>query len=91
MVLLVGGGGGGLRIEGGLDFSFRGVYCCLLLQGLYGAAFIKLNLLWVKFKRKRFNRFPIPLLEVSSSFYRSLLANLHTLSLSLARFCWWLC
>jgi chloride channel 3/4/5 len=35
-----------------------------LFGGLYGAMFIKLNLLWVKFKRRKFNRFPIPLFEV---------------------------
>ena len=36
----------------------------LCVQGVYGAIFIKLNLLWVKFKRKKCVRFPIPLLEV---------------------------
>lgn len=37
------------------------------LQGLYGALFIKLNLLWTRLRKKRFRRFPLPLIEVSPS------------------------
>ena len=34
------------------------------LQGVYGAIFIKFNILWTKLRKRRFNKFPMPLIEV---------------------------
>ena len=34
------------------------------LQGLYGAVFIKTNVLWSKFRRSKLSRQPIPIIEV---------------------------
>lgn len=39
------------------------------LQGLYGALFIKLNLLWTRLRKRRFKRFPLPLIEVGHPTY----------------------
>ena len=40
------------------------IYIIMYLQGLYGALFIKCNLLWTKLRKRRFSKFPLPLIEV---------------------------
>jgi chloride channel 3/4/5 len=35
-----------------------------IFGGLYGALFIKLNLLWSKLRKSKFHKFPLPLIEV---------------------------
>lgn len=37
----------------------------VFFKGLYGALFIKLNLLWTRFRKKKLVKFPLPIVEVN--------------------------